>query len=157
MGLSAEYIQRPAAEETINDPTNPKHYWRYRMHVTVEDLRADRQLLGDLQVTLCADLRSAVWGSQSVSPGLRWVITLAVIDEVSGRGFTVPPLLHGSDPHTQQPDVFDPHTEQPDVFRHIPVAVAFAIEGSLHEVWQRCLPVSRTLQLTLWVGARRIC
>ncbi len=51
MGLSAEYIQRPAAEETINDPTNPKHYWRYRMHVTVEDLRADRQLLGDLQVT----------------------------------------------------------------------------------------------------------
>ena len=52
MALSAEYIQRPAAEETINDPTNPKHYWRYRMHVTVEDLCADRQLLGDLQVTL---------------------------------------------------------------------------------------------------------
>ena len=50
MALSAEYIQRPAAEETINDPTNPKHYWRYRMHVTVEELRADRRLLGDLQV-----------------------------------------------------------------------------------------------------------
>ena len=50
MGLSAEYIQRPAAEETINDPTNPKHYWRYRMHVTVEDLCNDRRLLGDLQV-----------------------------------------------------------------------------------------------------------
>ena len=50
MGLSAEYIRRPAAEETINDPTNPKHYWRYRMHVTVEDLCADRSLLADLQV-----------------------------------------------------------------------------------------------------------
>ena len=52
MGLSAEYIKRPAAEETINDPTNPKHYWRYRMHVTVEQLRADRQLLADLQVSV---------------------------------------------------------------------------------------------------------
>ncbi len=50
MGLSADYIKRPAAEETINDPTNPKHYWRYRMHVTVEELRADRRLLADLQV-----------------------------------------------------------------------------------------------------------
>ena len=51
MGLSADYIQRPAAEETINDPTNPKHYWRYRMHVTVEELSANRRLLADLQVS----------------------------------------------------------------------------------------------------------
>ena len=32
MALKEEYTTRPAAEETINDPTNPKHYWRYRMH-----------------------------------------------------------------------------------------------------------------------------
>lgn len=31
MALKEEYTSRPAAEETINDPTNPKHYWRYRM------------------------------------------------------------------------------------------------------------------------------
>ena len=24
--------------ERINVPANPKHYWRYRMHVTLEDL-----------------------------------------------------------------------------------------------------------------------
>ncbi|KAM7473214.1 hypothetical protein LguiB_020457 [Lonicera macranthoides] len=31
LALKEEYMSRPAAEETINDPTNPKHYWRYRM------------------------------------------------------------------------------------------------------------------------------
>ncbi|CAI9782890.1 unnamed protein product [Fraxinus pennsylvanica] len=29
VALKEEYTTRPAAEETINDPTNPKHYWRY--------------------------------------------------------------------------------------------------------------------------------
>ena len=50
MGLSAEYAARPAAEETINDPTNNRHYWRYRMHVGLEDLLADGALLATLQV-----------------------------------------------------------------------------------------------------------
>lgn len=27
------------AEEQINEPANPTHYWRYRMHMNVEDLR----------------------------------------------------------------------------------------------------------------------
>lgn len=27
LALSAKYATRPAAEETINDPTNPHHYW----------------------------------------------------------------------------------------------------------------------------------
>ena len=30
MALSAKYCERPAEEETINDPTNPRHYWRFR-------------------------------------------------------------------------------------------------------------------------------
>ena len=25
-------------EEQINVPANPRHYWRYRMHLTIEDL-----------------------------------------------------------------------------------------------------------------------
>ncbi|KAH7511699.1 hypothetical protein FEM48_Zijuj12G0010400 [Ziziphus jujuba var. spinosa] len=29
LALKDEYTTRPATEETINDPTNPKHYWRY--------------------------------------------------------------------------------------------------------------------------------
>ncbi|OIW03226.1 hypothetical protein TanjilG_13020 [Lupinus angustifolius] len=44
MALKEEYTTRPAAEETINDPTNPKHYWRYRVHVTLETLNKDNEL-----------------------------------------------------------------------------------------------------------------
>ncbi|KAL6272198.1 hypothetical protein ACE6H2_022890 [Prunus campanulata] len=43
--LKEEYTTRPATEETINDPTNPKHYWRYRVHVTVEALIKDKELI----------------------------------------------------------------------------------------------------------------
>lgn len=32
LALKDKYTTRPATEETINDPTNPKHYWRYRMY-----------------------------------------------------------------------------------------------------------------------------
>ncbi|XP_052172556.1 4-alpha-glucanotransferase DPE2 isoform X8 [Diospyros lotus] len=44
LALKEEYTSRPAAEETINDPTNPKHYWRYRVHVTLESLLKDKEL-----------------------------------------------------------------------------------------------------------------
>ena len=33
--------QNPA-EEQINDPSNPRHYWRYRMHLTVEEMMAQK-------------------------------------------------------------------------------------------------------------------
>ncbi|KAL2659497.1 hypothetical protein GLYMA_03G121100v4 [Glycine max] len=48
LALKEEYTTRPATEETINDPTNPKHYWRYRVHVTLESLIKDN----DLQTTI---------------------------------------------------------------------------------------------------------
>ncbi|HIZ86804.1 MAG TPA: 4-alpha-glucanotransferase [Candidatus Coprenecus pullistercoris] len=35
--------QNPASER-INVPSDPKHYWRYRMHVAIEDLLADKEL-----------------------------------------------------------------------------------------------------------------
>jgi hypothetical protein len=43
---------RPAAEETINDPNNPRHYWRYRIHYTLEDVLEDEPLISDLQALL---------------------------------------------------------------------------------------------------------
>lgn len=49
MALSPMLTTRPATEETINDPTNPQHYWRYRMHVTVQELAADTVLQQELQ------------------------------------------------------------------------------------------------------------
>ncbi|XP_010036394.2 4-alpha-glucanotransferase DPE2 isoform X2 [Eucalyptus grandis] len=47
--LKGEYMTRPATEETINDPTNPKHYWRYRAHVTLEALMKDRDLISTIK------------------------------------------------------------------------------------------------------------
>ncbi|CAI9782888.1 unnamed protein product [Fraxinus pennsylvanica] len=54
LALKEEYTARPAAEETINDPTNPKHYWRYRfpmtrVHVTVESLLTDKVLITEIK------------------------------------------------------------------------------------------------------------
>ncbi|XP_039055458.1 4-alpha-glucanotransferase DPE2-like [Hibiscus syriacus] len=44
LALKEEYATRPAMEGTINDPTNPKHYRRYRVHVTMESLMEDKEL-----------------------------------------------------------------------------------------------------------------
>ncbi len=33
---------KDANAERINIPANPKHYWRYRMHLTIETLLAER-------------------------------------------------------------------------------------------------------------------
>nr|GMD48064.1 4-alpha-glucanotransferase DPE2 [Ipomoea batatas] len=46
LALKEDYTIRPAMEETINDPTNPKHYWQYRVHVTMESLLKDKELTG---------------------------------------------------------------------------------------------------------------
>lgn len=54
LALKEEYTIRPAVEETINDPTNPKHYWRFRVHVTMESLLEDEDLtmtIKDLVIT----------------------------------------------------------------------------------------------------------
>ncbi len=38
-------LKKPnAASEQINEPSNPKHYWRYRFHMPVEDLKEAVQL-----------------------------------------------------------------------------------------------------------------
>ncbi|KAG1371187.1 4-alpha-glucanotransferase DPE2 [Cocos nucifera] len=55
LALKEEYTTRPAVEETINDPTNPKHYWRYRVHVTLESLLGDV----DLKTTIKDLVRSS--------------------------------------------------------------------------------------------------
>ena len=37
-----EGLRLPDADaERINIPANPRHYWRYRMHLNIEDLMAN--------------------------------------------------------------------------------------------------------------------
>ena len=38
MSVSGELARKNPAEERINVPANPEHYWRYRMHVSLDDL-----------------------------------------------------------------------------------------------------------------------
>ncbi|KAI7733269.1 hypothetical protein M8C21_007244, partial [Ambrosia artemisiifolia] len=58
LALKDEYTTRPATEETINDPTNPKHYWRFRVHVTMESLLKDTDLTTMIKGLVCASARS---------------------------------------------------------------------------------------------------
>ncbi len=41
MGINAAKRRENPQEERINVPANPKHYWRYRMHLPLEDLLED--------------------------------------------------------------------------------------------------------------------
>jgi 4-alpha-glucanotransferase len=61
VALSPKYLGRSATEETINDPTNPRHDWRYRIHYTLEDLLADEPLLADLQALLLGAVSGSVY------------------------------------------------------------------------------------------------
>jgi 4-alpha-glucanotransferase len=38
LGIDAKLRLQNAKEERINNPANPEHYWRYRMHLYLEDL-----------------------------------------------------------------------------------------------------------------------
>ena len=38
LGIDEVVRRKDPNEERINVPANPKHYWRYRMHLNLEDL-----------------------------------------------------------------------------------------------------------------------
>ena len=45
--------QGDPADERINIPANPRHYWRWRMHKTVEQLIADKTLCERIKTMIC--------------------------------------------------------------------------------------------------------
>lgn len=50
LALDQAYIDsRPALEETINEPTNARHYWRFRLGPYLEDLAANAEWTGALR------------------------------------------------------------------------------------------------------------
>ncbi len=45
----SETLRLPDANaERINIPANPRHYWRYRMHLNIDDMMADRRFCDDI-------------------------------------------------------------------------------------------------------------
>eukprot|EP01119_Soliformovum_irregulare_P014865 TRINITY_DN4103_c0_g1_i1.p1 TRINITY_DN4103_c0_g1~~TRINITY_DN4103_c0_g1_i1.p1 ORF type:complete len:918 (-),score=196.07 TRINITY_DN4103_c0_g1_i1:89-2587(-) len=54
-GLKFEYIEgRDPKKERINVPSNPEHYWRYRMHLSVETLLQDKKFMDELRFLIGA-------------------------------------------------------------------------------------------------------
>ena len=46
-------LRLPDADaERINIPANPKHYWRYRMHINLEDLMDNAEFIGDISTLI---------------------------------------------------------------------------------------------------------
>ncbi|HYC40768.1 MAG TPA: 4-alpha-glucanotransferase [Chitinophagaceae bacterium] len=49
LGMSETLRRQDPAEERINDPANPQHYWRYRMHIPLEDLILQKEFNEELK------------------------------------------------------------------------------------------------------------
>lgn len=49
LSIDGETRAENPESERINVPSNPKHYWRYRMHVSVEDLEGNAKLTAKLK------------------------------------------------------------------------------------------------------------
>jgi 4-alpha-glucanotransferase len=43
IGIDESLRRSDPNEERINIPANPKHYWRYRMHLSLEQLLKEEQ------------------------------------------------------------------------------------------------------------------
>ncbi|GBG70561.1 hypothetical protein CBR_g6687 [Chara braunii] len=62
MALREEYARRPAQEETVNNPRNNRHYWKYRVHVTMDTLLEDHSLVTQLQDMILTSKRCSAAG-----------------------------------------------------------------------------------------------
>lgn len=52
--LKTRYATRPPEEERINNPSTYRHYWKYRMHVRLEDLLGDDEFTHGLHTMMVA-------------------------------------------------------------------------------------------------------
>lgn len=48
MSVSEKLSRKNAAEERINVPANPEHYWRYRMHISLDDLLSEEEFNAEI-------------------------------------------------------------------------------------------------------------
>lgn len=57
MGISALIRRKNPEEERINNPSDPEHYWNYRMHINLEDLLKEKTFNEELKGCLQASGR----------------------------------------------------------------------------------------------------
>lgn len=49
LGMSEQLRRKNPHEERINVPANPKHYWRYRLHIPIEDLLKQKEFIEEVR------------------------------------------------------------------------------------------------------------
>ena len=49
LGMSDTLRREDPHTERINNPANSKHYWRYRMHLSLEDLIEEKEFNKELE------------------------------------------------------------------------------------------------------------
>ncbi|HMP87357.1 MAG TPA: 4-alpha-glucanotransferase [Lacibacter sp.] len=57
LGMSVQLRRENPQEERINVPANPKHYWRYRMHLSLEELLHEEEFNAELKEYVIASGR----------------------------------------------------------------------------------------------------
>lgn len=58
LGMSNKLRRPDQYEERINQPADPNHYWKYRMHLTLEDLIKEKEFTNDLKTLLQSSNRA---------------------------------------------------------------------------------------------------
>ncbi|MCB0543365.1 MAG: 4-alpha-glucanotransferase, partial [Saprospiraceae bacterium] len=49
LGIDEKLRRENPQEERINIPANPRHYWRYRLHIALEDLLLEGHFTGEVK------------------------------------------------------------------------------------------------------------
>lgn len=49
LGIDEDVRRENAKEEQINEPSNPKHYWRFRLHRDIDQILANHKLVAELK------------------------------------------------------------------------------------------------------------
>ena len=52
LGMDEKLRNPDVDQERINVPANPRHYWRWRMHLTLEDLKKQTALNDKIRVMI---------------------------------------------------------------------------------------------------------
>jgi 4-alpha-glucanotransferase len=52
LGISEKLRRKDFLEERINQPSDPEHYWKYRMHLTLEDLVKQKEFNKELRTLM---------------------------------------------------------------------------------------------------------
>ncbi|HUS03181.1 MAG TPA: 4-alpha-glucanotransferase, partial [Chitinophagaceae bacterium] len=58
LGMSEKLRRENPADERINQPADPNHYWKYRMHITLEELIKHKDFTKDLKTLITASGRA---------------------------------------------------------------------------------------------------